>query len=84
MVQIGISDISKNVALFDQLEEIAEIRNKKTRQVKGIFIPAVYLDMFKDVLNEIEYHAFAKRNAGLATVSEKNDDTLADGLDDAY
>jgi hypothetical protein len=82
MLQIGISDISKNPAIIDKLDDVAEILNKKTNQVKGIFIPVVLLDNFKEVLEEIEYQKFAKRNAVLKDKSEEDDDTLMDGLGD--
>jgi hypothetical protein len=82
MLQIGISDISKNPAIIDKLDDVAEILNKKTNQVKGIFIPVALLDSFKEVLEEIEYQKFAKRNAVLKDKSEEDDDTLMDGLGD--
>ena len=83
MLQIGISDISKNPGIIDKLDDVVEILNKKTKQVKGIFIPASYLDNFKEVLEEIEYKKFVKRNAALKNGTE-NDETLLDGLDDVY
>ena len=83
MLQIGISDISKNPGIIDKLDDVAEILNKKTKQVKGIFIPTAYLDNFKEVLEEIEYKKFVKRNAALQNAT-KDDETLLDGLDDAY
>jgi len=83
MLQIGISDISKNPSIIDKLDDIAEILNKKTKKVKGIFIPNSYLDAFEDVLKEIEYKKFKERNKSLSTNSNE-DDTVLDGLDDAY
>ncbi|NKQ40708.1 MAG: hypothetical protein HF962_03970 [Sulfurovum sp.] len=83
MLQISISDISKNPSIIDKLDDIAEILNKKTKQVKGIFVPSAYLDNFKEVLDEIEYKKFLQRNAMLQNLN-KEDDTLLDGLDNAY
>jgi len=83
MLQIGISDFSKNPGIIDKLDDVVEILNKKTKQVKGIFIPVSYLDNFKEVLEEIEYKKFVKRNAALKNATEK-DETLLDGLDDVY
>jgi len=80
MLQIGISDISKNPAIIDKLDGIAEIMNKKTKQIKGVFIPSAYLKYVKDALDEIEYRQFAQRNAGLKHTDEE-DDTLLDGLE---
>ncbi|HIP28633.1 MAG TPA: hypothetical protein EYG82_05595 [Sulfurovum sp.] len=83
MLQIGISDISKNPSIIDKLDDIAEILNKKTKKVKGIFIPNRYLDAFEEVLKEIEYKKFKDRNKSLSCISNE-DDTVLDGLDDAY
>ena len=83
MLQIGISDISKNPSIIDKLDDVAEILNKKTKQVKGIFIPAIYLSSFQEVLKEIEYKKFVERNKSLSN-NLPEDDTLEDGLEDAY
>ena len=79
MLQISISDISKNPSIIDKLDDVAQILNKKTKQVKGIFIPSAYMDSFREVLEEIEYRKFVERNKTLSTMEE--DDTLQDGLD---
>ena len=83
MIQVGISDISKNPAMLDKLHDLAQIVNKKTSQVKGVFIPNVYLDMFEKVFEEVEYQKFVKRNRSLEN-DFKSDDTLLDGLEDGY
>lgn len=83
MIQIGISDISKNPAIIDNLDDVAQILNKKTKQVKGIFIPNLYEEEFKKVLEEIEYRRFAERNKSLKH-EEMEDKTLEDGLDEGY
>ena len=83
MIQVGISDISKNPSMFDKMHDLAQIVNKKTSQVKGVFIPNEYLDMFEKVFEELEYKKFVERNKSLKTSSE-NDETLLDGLEDGY
>ncbi len=83
MLQIGISDISKNPAMFDKLHDLVQIVNKKTSDVKGVFIPNEYLDKFEEVFEEIEYKRFVQRNRSLQN-SSAEDETLLDGLDDAY
>lgn len=83
MIQVGISDISKNPSMFDKMHDLAQIVNKKTSQVKGVFIPNEYLNMFQQVFEEIEYKKFVERNKSLNDNSY-NDATLLDGLDDAY
>ena len=66
MIEIGISDISKNPSLIDKLDDIAQIINKKTKKVKGVFIPSEYLDNFQKIFKEIEYKKFVKRNTTLS------------------
>ena len=83
MIQVGISDISKNPSMFDKMHDIAQIVNKKTSQVKGVFIPNEYLGMFEKVFEELEYKKFVQRNMSLKD-SSKNDETLLDGLEDGY
>lgn len=81
MIQIGISDISKNPSIIDKLDEIAQIVNKKSKQIKGIFIPAELLVPYQDMIDELEYQKFRKRNSNM---QGNDDDTLLDGLDNAY
>lgn len=83
MIQVGISDISKNPAMFDKMHDLVQIVNKKTSQVKGVFIPNEYLGMFEKVFEELAYKKFVERNKSLKKSSE-NDETLLDGLEDGY
>jgi len=83
MIKIGISDLSKNPAMLDKLHDIVQIVNKKTSDVKGVFVPNEYLGMFDKVFEEIEYKRFIERNRSLQS-SSNEDDTLLDGLDDVY
>ena len=83
MIQVGISDISKNPSMFDKMDDLAQIVNKKTSQVKGVFIPNEYLGMFEKVFEELEYKKFIQRNKSLKN-SSLDDDTLLDGLEDGY
>ena len=83
MTQVGISDISKNPSIFDKLDDLAQVINKKTNQVKGVFIPQKYIGMFEGVFQDIEYKKFIKRNETLLN-SSKSDETLLDGLEDGY
>ena len=83
MIQIGISDISKNPSMLDKIHDLAQIVNKKTSQVKGVFIPKAYLSMFEQVFEELEYKKFVERNRSLES-SFSNDETLLDGLEDGY
>ena len=72
MVELSISDISKKPSLLDNLDDIAKIVNRKKNEVKGIFIPIEDKDLYKDLLEEIEYRRWLKRNKkGL--IAEKPD-----------
>jgi len=84
MVQIGIMDISKTPSIINNIDEVAKIVNKKTKQTKGYYIPVIYEDMIQKVIEEIEYQNFKKRNQTLISNDVKEDDTLLDGLDDKY
>jgi hypothetical protein len=87
MRQIGIVDINKTPSILDSLSGVAQIVNKKTKDVKGFFVPFAYKDMIQNVIDEIEYQQFKKRNQDMANSSNNtdlNDDTLMDGLDDKY
>jgi len=83
MLQIGISDIGKNPSIIETLDDMAEIWNKKTKQVKGIFIPIAFMDQFKEIVDEIEYRKFVERNRSLMQIEEE-ESTLLDGLDSGY
>ena len=83
MVQIGIADINKTPSIIDKLDDIAQIVNKKTKVVKGFFIPFQYKDMIKNAIEEIEYQKFKERNKNIISLS-KEDDTVLDGLNDKY
>jgi len=82
MVQIGIADINKTPSIIDKLEDVATIVNKKSKDIKGFFIPVEYKSFIEDAIEKIEYQIFLKRNKDL--VSQKDDSTLLDGLDENY
>ena len=83
MLQIGIADINKKPSIIDTLDDVVQIVNKKTKTIKGYFIPFEYSDMIKDAIEEIEYKKFKQRNKDMVG-SSKTDDTLLDGLDEQY
>lgn len=82
MLQIGIADINKSPSIIDKLDDIATIVNKKTKDVKGFFIPVEYKSFIEDAIEKIEYQRFLKRNQDLVT--QEDDATLLDGLDEKY
>jgi len=83
MRQLSISDISKNPSIIDKVNDLVEIMNKKTKEVKGVFIPTELLPYFETIFQEIEYKKFVKRNKSLQNKSDE-DETLLDGLHDEY
>ncbi len=84
MTQIGIAQIAKNPALIDKIDTAIELVNKKTKEVKGVFIPICYKDMIENALEEIEYQHFLKKNSSLIDHHDTSDETLLDGISDAY
>ncbi len=65
MKTISISDIAKKPSILDNTDDVIEIVNKKTNEVKGIFISAKDIPYIKDMIEEIEYRKWLKRNKGL-------------------
>ena len=84
MVQIGIADINKTPSIIDKLDDVAKIINKKTKDVKGFFIPVEYKSFIDEAIEKIEYQRFLKRNQDLVRDTKNEDDTLLDGLDERY
>ena len=84
MTQIGIAQLNKNPSMIDSFDGAVEIINRKTKEIKGIFIPIQYRDMIQKALDEIEYQKFIRNNASLITNQSNADETLLDGLQDEY
>ena len=83
MRSIGIAELNKNPAILDTVDGVAMIVNKKNRHLKGYFIPIAYQKEIEKVLKDIEYKKFLQRNKSLLKQNNE-DDTLLDGLDEAY
>jgi len=82
MLQIGIADINKSPSIIDKLDDVATIVNKKTKDIKGYFIPVEYKSFIEGAIEKIEYERFLKRNKDL--INQEDDSTLLDGLDEQY
>ena len=81
MIVLSISDINKKPAIIDKLDDVAQIINKKTNDVKGFFIPVAYKEYIDRAMQEIEYQKFLQRNRDLiSNEADGVDDTLLDGL----
>ncbi len=65
MKTISISDIAKKPSILDDIDDVTQIVNKKTNEVKGIFISAKDMPYIKDMIEELEYRKWLKRNKGL-------------------
>ena len=84
MVQIGIADINKSPSIIDKLDDVAKIVNKKTKDVKGFFIPVEYKNFIEEAIEKIEYQRFLKKNQDLISDDSNEDSTLLDGIDEKY
>ena len=59
---VSISDIVKKPTILDNIDDIVKIVNKKTDEVKGIFISVKDLPLFENLIEEIEYQKWLERN----------------------
>jgi len=84
MIEIGIKDFNSSPSIIDKLDEVAKIVNKKTKDIKGYFIPFSYRDKIAKVIEEIEYQKFKEKNTSLSEQNDEYDDTLLDGLSEKY
>ncbi|BDY13679.1 hypothetical protein [Hydrogenimonas cancrithermarum] len=73
MKTISISDIAKKPSVLDNLDDIAKVVNKKTNEVKGIFISSKDLPLFEKLLTEMEYRKWLSNNKGLAHFPSQED-----------
>jgi hypothetical protein len=62
MKRVSISEIVKKPSILDSVDDVIEVVNKKTNEVKGVFISAKDLPYVKDMIEEIEYRRWLKRN----------------------
>ncbi len=78
MKTISISEIAKKPSILDSADDVIEIVNKKTNEVKGVFISAKDLPYIKDMIEELEYRKWLKRNKKGFEASAKELDGLFD------
>jgi len=78
MRKISISEISKKPSILDSVDGMVEVINKKSNEVKGVFISAKDLPYIKDVLEELEYKKWLKRNKNGLEASSKEFNGLFD------
>ena len=77
---VAINEIAKNPKIINNEDEIIYVEDKRKHELKSIVIPALYKDDIEEVIKEIEYKMWLKRNkAGLsATHPEFLDGTVDD------
>jgi hypothetical protein len=64
---LAVNEIAKKPRLISDIEDIVYIKDKRKDELKSIVIPAKYLDMIKEKIEDIEYELWLKRNEkGLA------------------
>ena len=78
MKTISISDLSKKPSILDNLDDVAQIVNKKTNKIKGFFISYDDFPYVKDIIKEIEYQKWYRRNAKGLEASQKEFEGLFD------
>ena len=59
---LAINEIAKKPKLITDMEDIIYIRDKRKNILKSVVIPARYIEMIKDKLDEIEYDLWLKKN----------------------
>lgn len=59
---LAVNEIAKKPKLISDIEDIIYIKDKRKDILKSVVIPAKYIDMLKDKLEEIEYELWLKKN----------------------
>ena len=59
---LAVNEIAKKPKLITDIEDIIYIRDKRKNILKSVVIPARYIEMIKDKLDEIEYDLWLKKN----------------------
>lgn len=59
---LAVNEIAKKPKLISDIEDIVYIKDKRKDELKSIVIPAKYLDMIKEKIEDIEYELWLARN----------------------
>jgi len=86
MTTLSISDIVKRPSILDEVDDLVRVVNKKTNEVKGIFINAKDLKRMERIIEELEYAKWRERNKGLMKENEPAEwcDNLAEDILGAF
>ncbi len=59
---LAINEIAKKPSLISDIKDIVYIKDKRKNEIKSVVIPAKYIDLIKDKLEDIQYELWLKRN----------------------
>jgi len=77
---LAVNEIAKKPKLISDIEDIVYIKDKRKDVLKSIVIPAKYLDMIKDKIEDIEYELWLARNKD--ALMEDMDGLLDEAIED--
>lgn len=81
MKTISISDIVKKPSILDNVDDVVQIIDKKKDDIKGFFISMRDYELIKDMIEEIEYQKWYKRNRGLENPPKDLDGILDEAIE---
>lgn len=77
---LAVNEIAKKPKLISDIEDIVYIKDKRKDVLKSVVIPAKYIDMIKEKLEDIEYELWLARNKD--ALAEDMGDLLAGPIED--
>ena len=75
---VAINEIAKKPKLLSDIEDIIYIKDKRKNILKSVVIPAQYLELISNNIEEIKYKIWEKRNLKGLQESLDLDDVSAD------
>jgi len=81
MKTISISDIVKKPSILDNVDDVVQIIDKKKDDIKGFFISMRDYELIKDMIEEIEYQKWYKKNRGLENPPKDLDGILDEAIE---
>lgn len=82
MQTISISEIAKKPSILDNIDDVTQIVNKKTNELKGVFISAKDMPYIQKILEELEYKKWQQRNRGLFESSGESIELFEDVIEE--
>ena len=59
---LAVNEIAKKPKLISEIEDVIYIKDKRKNILKSVVIPAKYIGMLRDKLEEIEYDLWLAKN----------------------